>query len=186
MRWEQDLLINQKISDLYGKLVYLENLTTMSHLIEIPVSAYLKKFCDSFFGNPIHLDDKTSHAIAMKVFLSYPMQMDMFYQHEPLRVFPNTIYLSVDRKKYVDIKIKKQNLQQIVKYLDRVFEEEMHRFVEARVSKRTHSAGIKRQIEEFCKLHNIEILEDVTDDAIIKQYYRYRVLVNGSRQHEMV
>lgn len=149
----------------------------MGKLIEIPVSGHIKKFCDSFFGNPIHLNDSSSHRVAIKVFLSYQVQMDMFFQHEPLRVMPNTVYLSVDRKKYVDINIKKQNLQQIVKFLDKVFEEELHRYVSARVSKKSHSAGIKRQVEEFCKLHGIEILEDVSDDAIIKQYYRYRQLL---------
>jgi len=154
----------------------------MSNLIEIPVSGHIKKFCDSFFGNPIHLDDSSSHRVAIKVFLSYDMQMDMFFQHEPLRVMPNTIFLSVDRKKYVDIKITKQNLQQIVKFLDKVFEEEMHRYISARVTKKSHSAGIKKLLEEFCQLHGIEILEDVSDDAIIKQYYRYRVLVGGKQR----
>ena len=119
-----------------------------SRPVEVPVSAHIKKFCDSFFGSPIRLDDSSSHRVAMKVFLSAHMQMDMFYKHEPLRILPNTIYLEITRKKYQHICIHKQNLQQIVKYIDKIFEEKLDEYVQQHACKKSHSNGYKKHVED--------------------------------------
>jgi hypothetical protein len=144
------------------------------NIVEIPVTAHIKKFCDAYFGNPIVLDDKSSDVVAMKVFLSYPMQLDLFFEHEPLQNLPNTILLDIKRRKFQHIFIKKQNLQQIVKFIDRIFEEELHRYVMATATQKSHTNGYKHQIEQFCNQYGIEIDLDISFDAIIKLYYRYR------------
>lgn len=148
------------------------------NIVEIPVTAHIKKFCDRFFGDPIVLDDTSSDVVAMKVFLSTPMQLDLFFDHEPLQKLPNSIRLEITRKKFQQIIIKKQNLQQIVKFIDRIFEEELHRHVVSTASKKSHTNGYKHQIESFCNLFDIEIDLDISYDAIIKLYYRYRLQIS--------
>jgi len=142
-------------------------------LIEVPVAPHIKKFIDNHFGDPVQLDDSSSHRIAIKVFLSYNIQQDMFFTHEPMRTLPNTVFLQVNRKEYQDIHIRKQNVVQIVKYFDKVFEEEMHRYIVDNAFKHNHTNGIKHKLEEFCALHNIVLFQDIQDDALIKLYYRY-------------
>ena len=142
--------------------------------VEIPVTAHVKKFCDRFFGSPIRLDDSSSHIVAMKVFLSVPMQLDLFFEKEPLQQLPNTITLLIERKKFQQVFIRKQNLQQINKFIDKIFEEELNRHVMATASKKSHTNGYKHQIESFCQLYDIEIDQDISYDALIKLYYRYR------------
>lgn len=149
-----------------------------NELLELPVTAHIKKFCDSFFGNPVVLDDSSSHVIALKVFLDLPAQIELFHEDKETRVLPNFVYLKNQRMRYMRILLRKSNAQQMLKYLDKVFEEELHLYVTNHSIKKSHTEGEKHSIEAFCENHNIEIDVDISWDALQKLYYRYKKLPN--------
>lgn len=149
--------------------------------ILIPTKRYIKKYLQSIYGKG-HAKEiviNTSHYFGMAIlgFLdrTYYAREKKELVHQKFDVFDANLTLKAPKwwltQKKFGSDLTKQNIIYINKLFEERFEEDMSKFCAL-----YHTVGVERKdaLEEFCKLHDIEIDVDITMEAITKKEYRYR------------
>lgn len=147
-------------------------------LVTIPTKPYLKKYLLTKYGDPLLFTRE--HFFGMVV-MAMAEHRGIYEKHNeeisfrrfdkfttPIQIrFPRWI---LERSDYGST-IKRANIIMINKLFEERFDEDLCFF-----SAVMQAAGLelKEAREEFCRLHNIEIEIDITDEALKKKEYRHR------------
>jgi hypothetical protein len=146
--------------------------------IEIPTKPYLKQYLESLYGDPITFSTDNYFGISLLGFLEkkfYRKQTEAITHRQvdrftsPLKVLLPKWWLT---KSDFGTEIPEKNIILLNKLFEERFEEDLckHCLLFAAVG-----VEIKIVIEEFCRIHNIEIETHITAEALKKKEYRYRI-----------
>lgn len=153
--------------------------------ITIPTKPYLSKYLQALYGSPIVFTTRTYFGTSLLGYLN----TRLYTQHESLtfqkfNTFSCNLQVMlpnywVNERKYM-IYLTQTNIIYLNKHFEEKFEEDLYRFCLLQTSK-----GMQRQktIELFCNLHNIELDQDISLDALIKKEFRQRKQVEKLSLH---
>lgn len=142
-------------------------------MILIPVSAHVKKYTDSRFGTTIRLDDRTSFHIILKLTLFTWQSEFNFPDTKKEKILPNHIIIE---SIYYYKKLPAEKIEIVSWLFEALFMEELYTYVLTNAHKKSKEKtrpNTLRCIEDFCNKHGIELEQDVSQDALIKAFYRY-------------
>jgi hypothetical protein len=145
-------------------------------MLQVQVTPYIKKFVDSRLGHPVRLHNKTTSHILLRALLFQTAQLSLFADKPTGRVLPCTVYIdppkTLDGSRGIATRLRLVN-----QFFECLFLEEMKRFIDQqpiKLNRRSGEHNIKVQLWHFCEQFKIEVEEDITEDALVKMFYRYR------------
>lgn len=152
--------------------------------LPVQVAPYIKKFVDARLGSPVVLHNRSTLHITLATALFQSNQLSLFGDGKkqekilPFTVMINSPYVYMCFKKDSVVKARIAN-----NFFETLFLEEMDGWIKNQViyiNRRPGKHNIKYQLASFCHQYNIVVEEDITEDALIKMYYRYRKWYSGS------
>lgn len=144
--------------------------------IHLPTKAYLKKYIQSVYGNPVIL---TSSNVFTDVFLAMMLV--------PLPVHRTRVQLDQQLNRltsFVDVKVPMEKFYRVPKqpgqhstlsinrYFENKFEEDLYSSV--RQLQQLHNFEKQEALEIFAREHDIELDVDISFDGLKKKEYRFR------------
>lgn len=145
-------------------------------MLQIQVTPYIKKFIDHQLGNPVKLQNKTTSQILLRALLFQTSQLSLFAETQSKKVLPCTVYIdppkTLDGQKGIASRLRLVN-----QFFECLFLEEMKRYIDQqpiKLNRRSGEHNIKVQLWHFCEKFGISVEEDITEDALVKMFYRYR------------
>jgi hypothetical protein len=145
--------------------------------LHIPTKTYLRKYITSIYGDPIVIN--TSHYFGLTI-IAFLERKFFFRQkqtvvHQKFDVLNDQLTIKLPtwwmKQSHFGTDIPQQSIIYINKLFEERFEEDLSKFCAV-----YNAVGVeyKDAREEFCKLYNIELEEDITGEALKKKEYRYR------------
>lgn len=150
----------------------------MSQSIAIHVTPYIKKFVDARFGAPVVLHGRSTALILLRALLFKTSQLSLF-QDDPKtgRRMPCTVFINPPSGGKFEPAADTGRIRIVSQFFDTLFLEEMKAFMDKQLTfynRRRGDHNIKVQLARFCEQYGIQVEEDITEDALVKMYYRYR------------
>lgn len=145
--------------------------------VTILTKPYLKKYLHTLYGNPIVFTTDNLFGVIIAAMLERPIEFQRTKEALRCRVDHYTQSVEIHcpmaflTKGRYGFDINERHILTLNKFYEAIFEEKLYQFCAM------HSIGrveIKDSLEEFCRLHGIEIDEDITWEALKKKEYRYR------------
>lgn len=139
---------------------------------------YLKKYLQSLYGNPIIFDKDNLFGLTVAAFLERPLDFHVTKEElrcrtdkytEKLEVFlPKTI---LTKRRSMGFDLTDQHTITVNKFFETRFTEDLVRWCELGL---VYKVEFKKNIEDFCHRHKIELEYDISYDAMKKKEYRLR------------
>lgn len=145
--------------------------------LSIQVAPYIKKYIDVRLGHPVTLHNKTTTHILLNAMLFQASQLSFFHQQPPHKLLPCTVTIQAASHCHIAARDINNKIRIVNQFFENLFIEEMHTYICAQkifINRRKGPHNIKHQLEQFCNQYNIITEEDITQDALVKMYYRYR------------
>lgn len=153
-------------------------------MIHIQVSPYIKKFVDLHFGHPVQLHNKTTSHILLRALLFRTTQLALFPEYDHTRVLPCTIQIMPPANaESMPRNYQGSRLRLVNQFFENLFLEKMKEYADRQPlnhNRRRGEHNLKVQLAKYCEQYQIMIDEDITEDALVKMYYRYRKWLDGT------
>lgn len=139
---------------------------------------YLKKYLHSLYGNPLIFDKDNLFGVTVAAFLDKPLDFHVTKEElrcrtdkytEKMEVFlPRTI---LTKRRSLGYDLTDQHTITLNKFFETRFTEDLARWCELGA---IYKVEFKKNLEDFCYRHKIELEYDISFDAIKKKEYRFR------------
>ena len=145
--------------------------------ITIPTKPYLKKYIESLYGKPVVFTQDNYFGMSLTGFLNrkFFVRHNESITHKRFDEFSAGLQLYFPRwwitQSHFGTDLPKMNIIYLNKTFEERLEEDLSRHC---IILDLIGIQIKDSIEDFCKMHCIEIDEDITMDALKKKEYRFR------------
>jgi hypothetical protein len=159
--------------------------------IQIPTKPYLKKYIESLYGTPTVFSIDNYFGMTVCGFLArkFFFRQNEEVVHKAFDKFNDQLQMYFPRwwmsQSHFGTDIPPQNVIFINKLFEERFEEDLSKYC---LLMDLCQVEIKKALEEFCRLHSIEIDQHITFEALKKKEYRTRknfsenYIANLSRQ----
>lgn len=149
--------------------------TTVNQL-HIQAAPHIKKYIDNTMGSPVQLHQRSTLHAALYAAIFHSTQLQLFTQKPP-KPLPCTIIIQAPADKSINLKNHQAKARIIANFFENYFLENLHTYIASqpiKINRRPGPHNIKYQLAAFCQQHKIIIEEDITEEALIKMFYRYR------------
>lgn len=152
--------------------------------ITIPTKPYLSKYLQSLYGSPIVFSTKNYFGTSLLGYLTTRMYFQAeTITHQKFDSFNTFMNVHLPMHWLYQYKFKTQipkcNVIYLNKHFEERFEEDLSRFCSMHAKQ---GMQIKDALELFCRIHSIEIDEDITYDALKQKEYRSRKEIQKTLQ----
>lgn len=149
--------------------------------VSLPIKPYIKKYVHTIEGSPIRFDSNSMLCMIIRAYLQSKAKSGRSRQELTSAVSIRRERLEIQvlkTKKNVSVIghfISEDNIVLINRYLEELFEQELHRFINQYIqSAEGRYKGYKAAYFAFAELYNIVLEEDITFDGLKKLEYRNR------------
>lgn len=143
----------------------------------IPTKTFLRKYLSALYGDPIVINAKNYFGLSVIGYLDrkfYHRQADAVIQQQ-FDKFTDRLHLHLPawwiRQTHFGTDLPLQNIIYLNKLFEERFEEDLSKYC---VLMNTVGIELKDAREDFCKLFNIELEIDMTDEALKQKEFRFR------------
>lgn len=147
-----------------------------AYTLGVPTKCYIRKYFNCLYGTPLQLSYKSDFGDTILTKLQTSPIMARVNKKELAIAFKDfndtlTLQLPIDMLHRMETELNQQQIYNINRYLENVFETDLCMFVAC-----ASFFGIERKIsiERFASMHRITIDEDVTYEALKQKEYRFR------------
>lgn len=144
--------------------------------LHIQAAPHIKKYIDATLGHPVQLHQRSTIHAALYAAIFHSSQLQVFTEKEQ-RPLPCTIIIQAPSEKSINPKNLREKTRITTHFFENLFLENLKKHMDAqpiKINRRKGAHNIKYQLAEFCSRYEIIINQDITEDALIKRYYRYR------------
>lgn len=149
--------------------------------VSLPVKAYIKKYIHTIEGSPIRFDSNSMLCMIIRAYLQSKAKSGRSRQEliSAVSIRRERLEIQIPKTKknisVIGLHIKEDNIVLINRYLEELFEQELHRFINQYIqSAEGRYKGYKEAYFSFAELYNIVLEEDITFDGLKKLEYRNR------------
>lgn len=150
------------------------------YTVSIPVKAHIEKFFRVREGSPIRSSDQSMIWLTVRPYLLYKpgdgLSRDQRNRQIEKLKGEIKLQLSINKVKLYGLQVKPSSVILMNMILDHYFGRELYWHVQSCEYNPGRYKGFKLAIENFCALYDIEIEEDISNDALLKIYQRQRDL----------
>lgn len=144
--------------------------------LHIQAAPHIKKYIDATLGHPVQLHQRSTVHTALYAAIFHTSQLQLFNEKQP-RPLPCTIIIQAPAEKSINIKNLQAKTRITANFFENLFLENLKKYIDAqpiKINRRRGPHNIKYQLAEFCRQYQIIIDQDISEDALVKMYYRYR------------
>lgn len=146
--------------------------------IVIPVKPYIQKFYHPVDGSAILPKFQPMLWLIIKPYLQYKVK-DGLSKKERKDQVDNlkgqiTIKVSMSKVRLYGMHVSPTKIILINKVLDHLFGRELYHYVSKCEANTGRYKGFYKTIEDFCRIHNISIGEDISKESLLNLYKRHR------------
>lgn len=156
--------------------------------VSIPTKTHIRKYVHSINGHTIVAGHDTLIGSVMMICLANKVTSHTTKEYREARIqsYPDKIQVVVPAhyvfNGHVGLTVSDDSIITINRFLENAFLQDLFRFCRANINPMNRRHGYDRSIEEFSKMHGIELEEDVTFEALKKAEYRYRKRMVGENE----
>lgn len=150
-----------------------------TYSIQIPTKPYLKKYIESLYGSPTVFTKKNFFGMCLMGFLDrkfYNRDKDVII-HQAFNAYTVHLTLFLPRiwllASHYGQDLPPQNVINLNRLMQERFEEDLYKHCQVLT---LTGIDIKDALEDFCRLHDISIEEDISFESLKKKEYRIRKL----------